>query len=138
VVAALRRLELGGLVATVEGRLVAQAEAFKEAVREHVPADATPEPDLDRATPTVLRAFVRDGRIVQMPAARGKRRALLEHVVTVFEPGVRYRERDLDALLRAWHDDHATLRRYLIDEGLMSRENGVYWRTGGYVDTEQP
>ena len=25
-------------------------------------------------------------------------------------------------------------RRYLVDEGLLSREAGVYWRTGGYVD----
>jgi hypothetical protein len=135
VVAALRRLELGGLLATVEGRLVAQVTAFKEAVRGHPPADALPESDPDRVTSAVLRAFVRDGRIIQMPAARGKRRVLLEHVVAVFEPGVRYPERELDAVLRAWHDDHATLRRYLIDEGLMSRENGVYWRTGGYVDT---
>ncbi|WP_448627143.1 DUF2087 domain-containing protein [Geodermatophilus sp. URMC 64] len=30
--------------------------------------------------------------------------------------------------------DHAALRRDLIDEGLLSREAGVYWRTGGYVD----
>jgi hypothetical protein len=82
----------------------------------------------------VLRAFLRDGRIVQLPAARGKRRVLLEHVVAVFEPGVRYAEREIDAILRAWYDDHATIRRYLIDEGLMAREAGVYWRTGGYVD----
>ncbi|HEX2774805.1 MAG TPA: DUF2087 domain-containing protein, partial [Micromonosporaceae bacterium] len=75
--------------------------------------------------------FVRDGRIVQLPAARGKRRVLLEHLVAVFEPGVRYAERDVDALLRAWHDDYVAVRRYLIDEGLLSRAAGVYWRTGG-------
>lgn len=28
----------------------------------------------------------------------------------------------------------AALRRYLVDEGLMSREHGVYWRTGGHVE----
>jgi hypothetical protein len=27
-----------------------------------------------------------------------------------------------------------SLRRYLVDAGLMARENGVYWRTGGYVE----
>jgi hypothetical protein len=37
-------------------------------------------------------------------------------------------------MLRAWYDDHAALRRYLVDENLLSREGGVYWRTGGYVD----
>jgi len=52
----------------------------------------------------------------------------------VFEPGVKYPERDVNAILRAWHDDHAALRRYLVDEGLLDREGGQYWRSGGYVD----
>jgi hypothetical protein len=134
VVAALRRLEQGGLVGTVDGRLVAQASAFKDAVRAQGGADAEPPLEPDRARAAVLRAFIRDGRIVQLPAARAKRRVLLEHIVAAFEPGVRYPERQVDAVLRAWHDDYASLRRYLIDEDLMSRADGVYWRTGGYVE----
>jgi hypothetical protein len=135
VVVALRRLEVGGLVASVDGRIVAEANAFKEAVREHAPPPAAEEDlDPDRAKAAVLRAFVRDGRLVTMPAARAKRRVILEHIAASFEPGVRYPERAVDAILRAWYDDHATLRRYLIDEGLMSREDGIYWRSGGYVE----
>ncbi|MGN9906411.1 DUF2087 domain-containing protein [Phytohabitans sp. LJ34] len=135
VVVALRRLESGGLVASVDGRIVAEADAFKEAVREHAPPPAAEQDlDPDRAKAAVLRVFVRDGRIARMPAARGKRRIILEHVAASFEPGVRYPEREVDAILRAWHDDHASLRRYLIDEGLMSREDGIYWRSGGYVE----
>jgi hypothetical protein len=135
VVVALRRLTAGGLVASIDGRIVAEANAFKEAVREHTPAPAA-EADLDpdRAKAAVLRTFVRDGRIVRLPAARSKRRILLEHIAASFEPGVRYPERAVDAILRAWHDDHASLRRYLVDEGLMSREDGIYWRSGGYVE----
>jgi len=135
VVVALRRLEAGGLVASLDGRIVAEANAFKEAVREHAPPPAAEEDlDPDRAKAAVLRAFVRDGRIVRMPAARSKRLIILEHIAASFEPGVRYPERAVDAVLRAWHDDHAALRRYMIDEGLMSREDGIYWRTGGYVE----
>ena len=26
------------------------------------------------------------------------------------------------------------VRRHLIDEGMLSRESGMYWRTGGTVD----
>jgi hypothetical protein len=131
--AAVRRLATGGLVHAVDGRWRADVIAFKAAVRDHVasPDKATPYLDANPARAAVLRAFVRDGRIVQLPAARGKRRIVLEHVVAMFEPGVRYAEREVDALLRAWHDDYATVRRYLIDEGLLSREAGVYWRTGG-------
>jgi hypothetical protein len=31
-------------------------------------------------------------------------------------------------------DDYVTIRRYLIDEDLMDRDHGRYWRVGGYVD----
>ncbi|MFC0529264.1 DUF2087 domain-containing protein [Phytohabitans kaempferiae] len=135
VAVALRRLEQGGLVTIAGGRIVAETNVFKEAVREHAPPPAAEEDlDPDRAKAAVLRVFIRDGRIVRMPAARGKRRVILEHVAAAFEPGMRYPERAVDAVLRAWHDDHAALRRYLVDEGLMSREDGVYWRTGGYVE----
>jgi hypothetical protein len=138
VVGALRRLEQGGLLRSAGGEVVANAAAFKDAVREYGGSAPDEPPDGDPARAAVLRAFVRDGRITRLPAARAKRRVLLEHVVTVFEPGVRYPEREVDAILRAWHDDHATLRRYLIDEGLMAREAGIYWRIGGPVDVQPP
>ncbi len=134
VVIALRRLEQGGLVSLVDGRLVADTGAFKDAVREHSPEAAEEPLDPDRQRAAVLRAFVRNGRLVHLPAARAKRRMVLEHIAACFEPGVRYPERAVDAVLRAWYDDYVTIRRYLIDEDLLARENGLYWRTGGYVD----
>jgi hypothetical protein len=83
----------------------------------------------------VLRVFLRDGRLTAIPARAGKRRLLLEHIVCAFEPGVRYPEREVDAVLRAFYErDWVTLRRLLVDEGLMSRDRGWYWRSGGPVD----
>lgn len=69
-----------------------------------------------------------------MPTQWSKRRVLLEHVAQVFEPGVRYREEEVNVLLRAFHSDHVTLRRYLVDEGFLARDHGEYWRSGGTVD----
>jgi hypothetical protein len=40
----------------------------------------------------------------------------------------------VNAILRSWHEDVAALRRYLVEEGLLSREKGEYWRSGGWVD----
>jgi hypothetical protein len=135
VVAALRRLHQGGLVDTVDGRLVAEVDVFKESVREHAPAPAPVEPlDPDRQKAAVLRTFIVDGRLTRIPAARAKRRVVLEHLAACFEPGIKYPEKAVDAILRAWHPDYASLRRYLVDEYLLARENAVYWRTGGYVD----
>jgi hypothetical protein len=82
----------------------------------------------------VLQTFVRDGRLVSIPAQHSKRLVVLAHLVHVFEPGVRYPEREVNALLAAWHPDVAALRRYLVDEGFLTREAGVYWRSGGYVE----
>jgi hypothetical protein len=135
VVRAIRRLEQGGLIEMVDGALVAARSVFKDAVREHAPSREDDEPlDPDRAKAAVLRSFIRDGRLISIPAVRGKRLVVLEHLAANFEPGVKYPERAVDAILRAWHDDYVSLRRYLIDEDLMSREHGVYWRTGGPVD----
>lgn len=135
VVRALRRLEQGGLVQAVEGRLIGSRTAFKETMREYAPEPGPSEPlDPDQAKATILRTFVRDGRLVTIPAARGKRQVVLEHIAACFEPGVKYPERAVDAVLRAWHEDYVSLRRYLIDEDLMARENGIYWRAGGPVE----
>lgn len=138
VAAALRRLESGGLVSAGKGELRLHEALFKQAARAQAPARPPDERrSADPATAAVLRAFLRDGRITGFPVARAKRLLLLQHVATSFEPGVRYPEREVSALLRAWHDDHAALRRFLVDEQLLAREDGVYWRIGGWVDTER-
>ena len=65
-------------------------------------------------------------------AVRG--RAIIDQVAQAFEPGRRYPESEVNEILKALYDDHATLRRYLIDEDLMSRTpDGTYWRSGGTV-----
>ena len=135
--AAVRRLQAGGLVSTVDGELRLHEEQFKDAARVEAPPRPAPDEGVrDPATAAVLRAFVRDGRLHQIPAARSKRRLLLEHIATLFEPGVRYPEKDVDAVLRTWHADYASLRRYLVDEQLLAREAGEYWRIGGWVDVQ--
>jgi len=82
----------------------------------------------------VLRNFMRDGRIVTMPAKRSRRLLLLDHVAQQFGVGVRYQEGEVNLKLRNLHEDYAALRRYLVDEGFLSREHGEYWRSGGTVD----
>jgi hypothetical protein len=82
----------------------------------------------------VLRRFVRDGRLVSIPAQRSKRLVVLDRLAQEFEVGRRYPERTVNELLGRWHRDTAALRRYLVDEGFLDREAGEYWRAGGSVD----
>jgi hypothetical protein len=132
---AARRLSRAGLVHREGHALTLHTERFGDAARAAA-ALAPPVPRLseDPAADAVLQTFLRDGRLVSIPAQRSKRRVVLEHLVVVFEPGVRYPEREVNALLAAWHPDVAALRRYLVDEGLLTRESGLYWRSGGYVE----
>jgi hypothetical protein len=84
----------------------------------------------------VLRTFFRDGRLTEVPAKESKRRIVLERIASEFEPGVRYDEREVNAIVGRFHNDHAALRRYLVDEGFMERGRGEYWRAGGRIDVD--
>ena len=132
---AARRLARAGLVHRDGHVLALHQERFGAAARAAAEAAPPPEPlSDDPAADAVLSAFLRDGRLVSIPAQHAKRLVVLDHLVRVFEPGVRYPEREVNALLAVWHPDVAALRRYLVDEGLLSRDAGVYWRSGGYVE----
>lgn len=91
-------------------------------------------PPDERETAKVLRAYLREGVLMTMPRRGRKRRIVLEHLVQRFEPGVRYPEVEVNLALRQAHPDVAALRRYLVDDGLLERDHGVYWRAGGAVD----
>jgi hypothetical protein len=84
----------------------------------------------------ILDRFIRDGRLVAFPARRSRRRIILERVVQDFEPGRHYSEGDVNDILRRFNADVATLRRYLVDEELMDRAEGEYWRCGGVVEED--
>jgi biotin operon repressor len=82
----------------------------------------------------VLRTFFRNGRLTEIPAKESKRRIILERIALEFEPGIRYDEKEVNAIVGRFHNDYASLRRFLVDDGFLTRERGEYWRTGGRVD----
>ena len=135
VVKALQRLESGGVVSSAGPEWDLRRDVIAaEARRTSKTFEPYDEVGLPPQQASVLRAFLRDGRLASIPSARSKRLVILDHVAKVFEIGRRYPEREVDALLRAFHADYAALRRYLVDEGFLSREHAEYWRSGGTVD----
>ncbi len=77
-----------------------------------------------------LRRWLVDGRIAVYPRRMTDRRALLEHVVAEAvgkDEGLG--EPELNERLRAFTDDPATLRRYLVDHRLLvrTRDGSVYY-----------
>jgi hypothetical protein len=114
------RLDLG-LLQALAAELPRQPEAAPSVVEGPWSAEET----------RILQTFFSGDRLTEIPAAQGKRRVVLERLAMEFEPGVRYQEREVNFTLALFHADFAALRRHLVDEGIMTRADGVYWRTGG-------
>jgi hypothetical protein len=85
----------------------------------------------------ILDTFFQDGRLTLMPTRRAKRVVVLDEVAQRFELGRTYPEHEVNAVLARIHPDVPALRRYLVDEQFLTREAGVYWRTGGTVDVDK-
>jgi hypothetical protein len=75
-----------------------------------------------------------DGRLRTIPAKHSKLLVVLDHLAQQFEPGQRYAEPEVNEVLQRFHPDFAALRRYLVENDFMTREDGVYWRSGGTFD----
>jgi len=87
--------------------------------------DADGSSDYERK---VFRAFMDGGRLKAIPAKRKKREVLLRHILRSFEKQRVYRESEVNAVLAGFHEDVATLRRELVEMGLLIRHRGEYAR----------
>lgn len=66
-------------------------------------------------------AYFRRGRITTIPGDAEVRARVLAVVVDTFTPGEVYPEARVNALCGEWFDDWVALRRALVDEGLLKR-----------------
>ncbi|MFC8675656.1 DUF2087 domain-containing protein [Streptomyces griseorubiginosus] len=128
---ALHRLgEQGVVVEGTDGALGVAYDLFRDHAREAARRERTAVGPV--AGEPVLRNFVRDGRLVRLPAQWNRKKLVLRHIAEqTFEPGVAYPERVVDEKLRAWCEesdeiDHVTLRRYLVDLHHLRRSEGIY------------
>lgn len=88
-------------------------------------------PEADSYSARVLESFVEaDGSLRGIPVQRKKRLVVLRWLVEDFQPGRRYPEAEVNRIIARRHPDFAYFRRQLVDEELMQRRSGVYWRTG--------
>jgi hypothetical protein len=100
------------------------------------PPDPAVDPALDRPgrrrltdQEKVVRAFLRDGRLVSIPAKTSKRELLLPVILERCFPEDRdYEEKEVNMRLALLHPDVAALRRHLVDGRWMTRIDGIYRR----------
>ena len=78
--------------------------------------------------PHGVRQFFTGRRLDSFPARQSRKIEVLSVLVRDFEPGNEYSEAEVNQILLKRYPDFATLRRALIDEGMMTRRAGVYRR----------
>jgi len=137
---AVERLTRGGMVkAGPDGGLRVASERFQEAARRAAAERPQSRPEELGATADqaqVLRNYLVDGRLTHIPAVRSKRLVVLDFLAGQFEPGRIYPEDQINYLLGRFHADYAALRRYLVEEELVERREGFYWRSGGTFEVD--
>ena len=90
---------------------------------------------MDERDRKVLSNFLaEDGRLHTIPTKQSKLHVVLDHLAQSFEPGRHYPEKEVNEILEGFHPDYAALRRYLVEDQFLTREDSVYWRSGGTFD----
>ncbi len=132
----LRKLEQAGLISSRKEQyyvvVAANGAIFDTTLRQLVaaaPANrAVQEERIDAYRRKVLESFFRHGRLEKLPAQHKKRLIVLEQFAARFEAGRRYGEAEVTDLISSLFADYCTIRRLLVDEGLICREGTSYWR----------
>ena len=70
---------------------------------------------------------MQNGRLISWPVQVKQQMYVLEEVAQAFARDRTYSEREVDAILKEIYAyDHCTLRRALIDQRFLRREQGIY------------
>jgi len=78
----------------------------------------------------VIDSFFEYGKLKSIPVQRKKERIILEEIAKSFEVGKVYTEREVNIIIADFHDDFCTIRRDMVSEKIMAREDGKYWLVG--------
>ena len=77
----------------------------------------------------ILALYLDGETIKEIPMKRKKQRVILKWLVQKFEMDRTYHELELNEQLKVYNPDVAALRRYMVEEQLMARDNkNMYWR----------
>lgn len=111
----LARLLRDGLLREEGSRVVAVTGVFAEAMRAHKDETRVTDP---------VDALFHKGRLTSMPAKQELRLAVLDRITTrLFAPGLEYTEKQVNTAIRTCCDDPSAMRRYLVEEGFLDRED---------------
>ena len=74
----------------------------------------------------VINSFFEYGKLKSIPTQRKKERIVLEEIAKAFEDGKTYTEREVNIIIADFNDDFCTIRRDMVAEKLLIRDNNQY------------
>ncbi len=137
VLEAVGSLRAAGLVSSDGSTHRLDVDALRSIASELVDADLPMDPvigyGMNDDEREVLARYFEGRTLTTIPTSRAKRLIVLERLALEFDVGKKYAEEEINSTLGAFNPDWSTLRRHLVDEGMLDRQNNVYWRSGGRV-----
>ncbi|MBI5841169.1 MAG: DUF2087 domain-containing protein [Chloroflexi bacterium] len=133
-------LEHVGVIGQTDGVYELKTTDLQKLARKQLAVERpayVPAPELDKKSSKILKAYLNaDGSIKQLPFQPGRLRVILDYLVQAFEPDVDYAEKEVNTIIKRFHEDFSGLRRDLIEAGLLARESdgSRYWRNPKSVE----
>ncbi len=131
----LKKLEKAGLVTSRKEQYYTMyslnRELLNRSIRELIGSSKTVSAEEERQQmyrEKVIKNFMVYGKLKSIPVQRKKRRIILEEILKEFTVNRTYTEKEVNEIIKVYHDDFCTLRREFIMEKLLKRENGIYQR----------
>ena len=128
----LKKLESAGVVNCSRSQFYMiyslNREIFDKPLYELIKKDAPAMDSEEKYKTEVLSHLIKYGKLTQIPTQRKKREIVLWEIAKQFEVGQKYSENEVNEIIHKFHADHCTIRREMVACGILTRENGVYWR----------
>jgi predicted transcriptional regulator len=84
------------------------------------------EERMEKYRQKVLKAFMHKGKLEKLPVQWKKRMIILEEFKKNLLPGKSYTEKEINDCILPVYGDYCTIRRLLIEEGMMERDKQIY------------
>lgn len=76
----------------------------------------------------VVKNFVKNGKLINLPAQKKKREIILNYIAEKFTPNRDYTEKEVNLIISELYDDFCTVRREMVVLGIMTRNRDLIYR----------
>lgn len=84
-----------------------------------------------------MERFFNNGRLIKVPKKREPKLEVLRFFQSLFEADKVYTEKEVNEMIKKHFDDYAVIRRYLVDNDMLNREDdGSRYRLPRVINEE--